>query len=79
MATNHAINAILKKKQKKKAKKSLGKIFLTVEETIFLMEWLNIDDANKAVDRFAEIMIEEKLDPQDMKKYLQKIMKRLEQ
>ena len=43
------------------------------------MEWLETDKAIDAVDRFAELMIIEKTDPQDMKKYLQKIMKKMEQ
>ena len=51
------------------------KIFLTVEEQVFLMEWLELNDPTKAAEKFAKILTEERASAQDMKKYIQKIMK----
>lgn len=56
---------------------SSDKIYLTKEEQIFLMERLEIDDPIEAVERFAYLMTLEKADPQDLQKYLKKIMKRI--
>jgi hypothetical protein len=54
---------------------SAGKIFLNQEEQIFLMEFLELKNPKDAAEKFALIMVEERADPTQMKKYLQKIIK----
>lgn len=56
---------------------SSDKIYLSVEEQIYLMEMLEINDANRAVEKFATILTEERADPTQMKKYLSKILKKI--
>ena len=53
---------------------SSGKFSLSKEEQYFLMEILEINDVQEAFDRFTEILIEEKGDPQKVDKYIKKIL-----
>lgn len=55
-----------------------AKIYLSREEQVFLMEWLEMNDPVLAAERFAELMILEKADPIELQKYLKRVMKRLE-
>ena len=50
------------------------KIYLSREEQIFLMEMTELETTEDAVDKFVTLMILEKADPIDLKKYLKKIM-----
>lgn len=50
------------------------KIILSKEEQIFLMEMLEVDTPLEGVDNFATMMVEEKTDPMELKKFLKKIM-----
>ena len=54
---------------------SYDKVFLTSEEQLFLMEMLELDDPTKAAEKFVAIMVEERANPQQMKKYIVKILK----
>ncbi len=51
-----------------------GRIYLSREEQIFLMEMLEINDPIDATEKFAEIMVEQGADPVELQKYLKKIM-----
>lgn len=53
---------------------SSDKFFLSKEEQYFLMEMLELSDVQDAFDRFTEILIEEKCDPQKVDKYIKKIL-----
>ena len=57
---------------------SSDKIYLTREEQIFLMEMLGVKDPIQAAEKFAVFMIEERADPQDLQKYVKKIIKNYE-
>lgn len=54
-----------------------GKIYLSREEQIFLMEMLEVDDPNDAVEDFAALLVMERVDPAELGKYLKKIMKKI--
>jgi len=54
---------------------SSGKIYLTRDQQIFLMEMLEVNTPEAAVDKFANIMAEERADPTELQKYIKKIMK----
>jgi hypothetical protein len=56
---------------------SSEKIYLTKEEQIYLMEMLEVKDPIQAVEKFASLMIEERADPTELKKYLKQIMRKL--
>lgn len=56
---------------------SSDKMYFTKEEREFLTERLEIEDLTKAVDRFAELMVMEKVDPLKLQEYLKAIMKRV--
>ena len=55
-----------------------GRIYLSGDEQEFLMEFLELNDPIKAAEKFALLMVEEKADPTDLKKYLKKIMESFE-
>ena len=52
-----------------------GKIFLTREEQLYLMEMLEMDDPAQAAEKFALLMVREHADPTELVKYLKRIMK----
>ena len=54
---------------------SADKVYLTAEEQIYLMEMLELNDPTKAAEKFVELLVLERANPQDLKKYLKKIMK----
>ena len=54
------------------------KIYFTKREQIFLMESLEETDIHEAINRFTELLVLEKADPNKLKDYLTAIMKRLE-
>lgn len=54
-----------------------GKIHLTKEEQIFLMEFLELEDPTEAAKKFASIMREEMADPTQIEMYIRKILKKL--
>lgn len=56
-----------------------SKIYLNREEQIFLMEFLELDDPVMAAEKFAMLMVEERADPTELKKYIIKIMRKLKQ
>ena len=56
----------------------MSKIYLTKEEQIYLMEMLEIKNVTDAVERFADLMIEERADPTELLKYLKSIMKKMD-
>lgn len=64
-----------KKTNLKAMKMSADRIYLTVAEQTFLMEMFEVDDPSVAVDKFAALMSEERADPQELHKYLKKIIK----
>lgn len=51
-----------------------GKIYLSREEQIFLMEMLEQDDPVVATEKFAEIMTEQGASPLELERYLKRIM-----
>lgn len=53
---------------------SSDRFTLNKEEQRFLTEMLEIPDVQDAFDRFTEILIEEKGDPQKVDKYIKKIL-----
>lgn len=55
---------------------SSDKIFLNKEEQVFLMEMFEIKDPSVAAERFATMLVEERANPSDLKKYLVRIMKK---
>lgn len=57
---------------------SSDKIYLSREEQAFLTEMLEIKNTQDAVERFAEMMVEERANPIDLLKYLKKIIKKME-
>ena len=57
---------------------SESRLYLSVEEQLFLIEWLEIDDPVQAVERFAVLMIKEKADPAQLQDYLKKVMAKVE-
>jgi len=52
------------------------KIRLTKKQILFLTEWLETEDPNKAADRFIELMMLEHVDPQNISVVIDKIMKK---
>jgi hypothetical protein len=50
-----------------------SRFFLSKEEQYFLMEVLEIRDVQKAFDRFAEMLVEERCNPQQIDKYIKRI------
>lgn len=53
------------------------KIYLSIEEQRFLTEMLELKDPQDAAERFAYLMVLEKVDPLKLQEYLKKIMKRI--
>lgn len=53
-----------------------SKIFLSVEEQLYLMTMFEVKDPQKAIEKFVELMVLERANPQDLNKYLKKIMKK---
>lgn len=53
------------------------KISLTQRQILFIVDILEIDDHGKAVERFMEIMIEERTDPSLISDVVNKIMARM--
>lgn len=51
---------------------SSDKIYLSQEEQIFLMEMLEVDNPHVAVDKYANLMVLEHAEPQDLQIYIQK-------
>ena len=51
------------------------KIYLSKEEQLFLMEMLEIKNPAEAAEAFARLMVQERADPVELKKYLKKIMR----
>jgi hypothetical protein len=47
---------------------------LTKKQILFLLEWLEETDYNKAAERFAKMMVEGGIDPSDMDLVIDKIM-----
>lgn len=56
---------------------SNGMIRLSKEQQTFLMEMLEMDDIMDAVEKFAVIMADERVDPSEMPEYLKTIIKRM--
>lgn len=56
---------------------SSDKFYLTKDEQIFLMEWLEIDDPEEAVTKFASLMMEEGVRIDHLQESLKKVMKRV--
>ena len=56
---------------------SNGTIRLSKEQQTFLMEMLEMDDIMDAVEKFAVIMADERVDPSEMPEYLKTIIKRM--
>lgn len=54
------------------------KIRLTKKQLHFVTQILEISDPDKAVERFMEIMIEERVDPSDIVILIDTILKKLE-
>lgn len=55
---------------------SSDRVYLTREEQIYLMEMLEIDNIERAAERFIELMISEGANPNDFNKYLKKVMRK---
>lgn len=53
---------------------SSDKFLLSKEEQHFLMEILEISDVQVAFDRFTEMLVEERCDPQQVDKYIKRIL-----
>lgn len=53
---------------------SSDKFFLSKEEQYFLMEILEMSDVQDAFDRFTEILVEERCDPQRADMYVKRIL-----
>lgn len=53
-----------------------NKLQLSMGQVKFLMSKFEIDDPNKAIDFFIELMIMEGVDPMDMKLYILKMMEK---
>ena len=53
---------------------SSDRFTLNKEEQRFITEMLEIPDVQDAFDRFTEILIEEKCDPQKVDRYIKKIL-----
>lgn len=51
------------------------RIRLSREEQVFLMKMIETDDPMMAVEKFAILMVEERVDPSDLEIYIKKIMK----
>ena len=56
---------------------SSDKIYLSREEQAFLMDMLEINNPTDACEKFATLLVEERANPADLKKYLIKIMKKM--
>lgn len=56
---------------------SSEKVYLSKDEQIFLMEMLEIEDIYFAVEKFAQIMTDERADPTELQEYIKKIMGRM--
>ena len=55
---------------------SSDKLHLSIGQVKFLMSKFDIDDPNKAIDFFIEIMLLEDINPMDMKLYILKMMEK---
>ena len=53
-----------------------SRIYLTREEQVYLMQILEINSPEEALNKFIDILIEEKVDPTKTSVYLKKIMTR---
>jgi hypothetical protein len=81
MAQSPVCNAFKKKLKTWKLRtimNSDSRVYLSVEEQVFLMEWLEINDPIQAVERFAVLMVKEKVDPTQLQDYLKKVMAKVE-
>jgi len=56
----------------------MSDVRLTKKQVLFLIEWLEIEDPQKAADRFIEILSEQKADPIDIALYIDRIIKVVE-
>lgn len=54
------------------------KIYLTKPQQNFLKEMLEIEDIKEAAQYFALMMVEEKADPTQLQKYVERIMQKME-
>ena len=54
------------------------KIRLTKKQVLFLQEWVEEKDPEKAAEIFMGWMLDERVDPQDIAIMIDKIMKRIE-
>lgn len=52
------------------------RIYLTKEEQMFLTEMLEIKDTEQAVEKYADLMILEKVNPIDLQEYLKRTIKK---
>ena len=55
---------------------SSEKVYLTKEEQYFLMDMLEVETAEAAVEKFAVILKEEGADPVKMRDYVRKILEK---
>ena len=55
---------------------SSDKLHLSVGQVKFLMSKFDIDDPNRAIDFFIELMLLEEINPMDMKLYILKMMEK---
>jgi len=53
-----------------------NKIYFSREEQVFLMEMFETQDPSVAAERFATMLVEERANPSDLKKYLSRIIKK---
>lgn len=56
---------------------SSDRVYLSREEQIFLMEIFETDNIEKAAERFIELMVLERANPEDFNKYLKKIVRKM--
>ena len=56
-----------------------GKIYLSREEQIFIMEMMEVKDPERALEDFAMIMRDEKADPAKIEDYIRKIFKKMKE
>lgn len=56
---------------------SSEKFYLTKDEQIFLMDWLEIEDPEQAVTKFAELMSKESVKIDHFQECLVKVMKKV--
>jgi hypothetical protein len=53
------------------------RIYLTAEEQVFLMEWLELNDPTRAAEKFAKLLVEEKANTEKMHEYVKMVMLRV--